>query len=62
MEKRTSAVKELRDLICGNAENTDDLFMGVKEKFGDKPDSLLLRFIRARKFDVARAYELMKGG
>ncbi|KAF7703203.1 retinaldehyde-binding protein 1a [Silurus meridionalis] len=60
-EKRVSAVKELRSLMCEKAENIDDLSMGVKEKFGDKPDSLLLRFIRARKFDVARAYELMKG-
>lgn len=57
-----SAVKELRALICKKAEDKDDVSMGVKEKFGDKPDSLLLRFIRARKFDVARAYELMKGG
>lgn len=57
-----SAVKELRSLIYEKAENRDDLSMGVKEKFGNKPDSLLLRFIRARKFDVARTYELMKGG
>lgn len=57
-----SAVKELRSLICEKARNMDDLSMGVKEKFGNKPDSLLLRFIRARKFEVARAYELMKGG
>ncbi|KAG7327367.1 hypothetical protein KOW79_008973 [Hemibagrus wyckioides] len=62
VEKRVSAVKELRSLICEKAENMDDLSIAVKEKFGNKPDSLLLRFIRARKFDVARAYELVKGG
>ncbi|KAK3533953.1 hypothetical protein QTP70_034942 [Hemibagrus guttatus] len=62
VEKRVSAVKELRSLICEKAENMDDLSMAVMEKFRNKPDSLLLRFIRARKFDVPRAYELMKGG
>ncbi|TSL68169.1 Retinaldehyde-binding protein 1 [Bagarius yarrelli] len=61
-ERRVSAVKELRSLICEKAENTDDLAKSVKEKFETKPDSLLLRFIRARKFDVARTYELLKGG
>lgn len=57
-----SAVQELRSLICDKAENRDDLSIHVNLKFGNKPDSLLLRFIRARKFDVIRAYELMRGG
>lgn len=39
----------------------DDLYKSVEEHFGGKPDSLLLRFIRARKFDVTRAHELMRG-
>lgn len=56
-----SAVKELRSLIKEKAGAGDELSMGVQERFGDKPDSLLLKFIRARKFDVARAHELMKG-
>ncbi|KAG9266574.1 retinaldehyde-binding protein 1-like [Astyanax mexicanus] len=60
-EKRVSSVKELRSLIKEKAGEGDSLSVGVRETFGDKPDSLLLRFIRARKFDVTRAHELMKG-
>ncbi|XP_035272970.1 retinaldehyde-binding protein 1-like [Anguilla anguilla] len=59
-EKRVSAVKELRTIIKENAD-IDELTKGVHDTFGDKPDSLLLRFIRARKNDVNRSYELMKG-
>ena len=43
------------------AAEGDDLAKLVLERFGDTPDSLLLRFLRARKFDVVRAHELMKG-
>lgn len=43
------------------AAEGDDLSKLVLERFGDKPDSLMLRFLRARKFDVVRAHELMKG-
>uniref|UniRef100_A0A3Q3K429 CRAL-TRIO domain-containing protein n=1 Tax=Monopterus albus TaxID=43700 RepID=A0A3Q3K429_MONAL len=60
-EKRASAVKELRGLIKEKADTGDDLVKGVQDTFGEKPDSLLVRFIRARKFDVPRAFELMKG-
>ncbi|KAI1904131.1 hypothetical protein AGOR_G00002530 [Albula goreensis] len=60
-EKKVSAVKELRGMINEKADAGDDLAKGVKEKFGDKPDGLLLRFVRARKYDVARAFDLMKG-
>ncbi|XP_062868404.1 retinaldehyde-binding protein 1a [Trichomycterus rosablanca] len=60
-ERRVSALKDLRSLIREKAEGGDDLSVGVREKFGDKADSLLLRFIRARKFDVTRAHELMRG-
>ncbi|XP_041966426.1 retinaldehyde-binding protein 1b [Alosa sapidissima] len=58
-EKRVSAVKELRGII--KDKGGEDLGKGVLDTFGDKPDGVLLRFIRARKYEVNRAYELMKG-
>uniref|UniRef100_A0A8C8MLZ5 CRAL-TRIO domain-containing protein n=1 Tax=Oncorhynchus tshawytscha TaxID=74940 RepID=A0A8C8MLZ5_ONCTS len=60
-ERRVSSLKELRAMMKEKAGDGDDLAKTVQERFGDKPDSLLLRFIRARKFDVARAHELLKG-
>ena len=60
-EKRVSAVKELRGMIKEKADAGDDLAKGVQNTFGEKPDTLLVRFIRARKYDVPRAFELMKG-
>lgn len=56
-----SAAKELRGIIKEKAEAGDDLAKGVQDTFGEKPDSLLVRFIRARKYDVPRAFDLMKG-
>lgn len=56
-----SSIKELRAMMKEKASEGDDLAKAVQEKFGDRPDSLLLRFIHARKFDVTRAHELMKG-
>lgn len=60
-DKKVSSIKELRATIKEKASEGDDLAKAVQEKFENKPDSLLLRFIRARKFDVTRAHELMKG-
>lgn len=60
-EKRASAIKELRAMIKDKAGQGDEVAKTVQDKFSKEPDSLLLRFIRARKFDVARAHELMKG-
>uniref|UniRef100_A0A8C7S4B1 Retinaldehyde binding protein 1b n=1 Tax=Oncorhynchus mykiss TaxID=8022 RepID=A0A8C7S4B1_ONCMY len=60
-EKRALAVKELRGIIKEKAEAEDDLAKGVLETFGEKPDGMLVRFIRARKYDVPRAFDLMKG-
>ncbi len=56
-----SAVKELRGIIKEKADSGDDLAKGVQDTFGEKPDTVLVRFIRARKYEVNRAYELMKG-
>ncbi|XP_034638638.1 retinaldehyde-binding protein 1 [Trachemys scripta elegans] len=60
-EKRESAVKELRELVRERASGSEDVCKAVAEKVKGKDDSFFLRFIRARKFDVNRAYELLKG-
>ncbi|XP_073320676.1 retinaldehyde-binding protein 1-like [Pagrus major] len=60
-ERRASSLKDLRAMMKERAAEGDDLAKLVVERFGDKPDSLLLRFLRARKFDVVRSHELMKG-
>lgn len=54
-------MKDLRAMMKERAAEGDDLAKLVQERFGDNPDSLLLRFLRARKFDTSRAHELMKG-
>lgn len=60
-ERRASCLKELRTLMQDRASEEEELSKQLLERFGDKPDALLLRFLRARKFDVLRAHELMKG-
>ncbi|GAA6093089.1 retinaldehyde-binding protein 1b [Tachysurus ichikawai] len=60
-EKKVSAVKELKDIIKEKADSGDDLAKAVQDMFTEKPDSMYIRFIRARKYDVNRAFELMKG-
>lgn len=60
-ERRASSVKDLRTVMKERAAEGDNLAKLVLERFGDKPDSLLLRFLRARKFDISRSHELMKG-
>uniref|UniRef100_A0A3P8RM75 CRAL-TRIO domain-containing protein n=1 Tax=Amphiprion percula TaxID=161767 RepID=A0A3P8RM75_AMPPE len=60
-ERRASSLKDLRTTMKDRAAEGDDLAKLVLERFGETPDSLLLRFLRARKFDVIRAHELMKG-
>ncbi|XP_028984482.1 retinaldehyde-binding protein 1-like [Betta splendens] len=60
-ERRVSSLKDLRAIIKARTVEGDDLAKLVLEQFGDKPDSLLLRFLRARKFDIVRSHDLMKG-
>ncbi|XP_058854970.1 retinaldehyde-binding protein 1-like [Acipenser ruthenus] len=60
-EKQESAVKELRALMQKKEDAGEDAGKSVAERMLDKPDAILLRFIRARKYDVTRAYELIKG-
>ncbi|XP_074405860.1 retinaldehyde-binding protein 1 [Zonotrichia albicollis] len=59
-EKREVAVKALRELVQERAGG-EDVCQKVAEKVQERDDSFLLRFIRARKFDVHRAYDLLKG-
>ncbi|XP_053128713.1 retinaldehyde-binding protein 1 [Hemicordylus capensis] len=60
-EKRELAVKELRELVQERARGGEDICKAVAEKVKDKDEAFFLRFIRARKFDVSRAYDLIKG-
>ncbi|CAF99866.1 unnamed protein product, partial [Tetraodon nigroviridis] len=60
-DRRASSVRDLRALMKERAAEGDDLAKLVQERFGATPDALLLRFLRARKFDISRSHELMKG-
>lgn len=60
-EQREAAVRALRELVQERA-GSEDVCKAVAEKMQGKDDSFFLRFIRARKFDVHRAYDLLKGG
>jgi len=60
-EQREVAVKALRELVQERASG-EEVCKAVAEKVQGKDDSFFLRFIRARKFDVHRAYDLLKGG
>ncbi|KAJ6662759.1 hypothetical protein lerEdw1_010963 [Lerista edwardsae] len=60
-EKRELAVKELQELVQERASGGEDICKAVAEKVKDEDSAFFLRFIRARKFDVGRAYELIKG-
>ncbi|KAM6409413.1 retinaldehyde-binding protein 1 [Rhynochetos jubatus] len=59
-EQREAAVKALRELVQERA-GSEEVCKAVAEKVQGKDDSFFLRFIRARKFDVHRAYDLLKG-
>lgn len=60
-EQRAVAVKALRELVQERAGG-EEVCKAVADKVQGKDDSFFLRFIRARKFDVHRAYDLLKGG
>ncbi|XP_032906242.1 retinaldehyde-binding protein 1 isoform X2 [Amblyraja radiata] len=60
-EKRVACVTELQNLVQDSASSGEEFAKIVLEKTKDKDDSFFLRFIRARKFDVKRSYELLKG-
>uniref|UniRef100_A0A8C5YE85 Retinaldehyde binding protein 1 n=1 Tax=Microcebus murinus TaxID=30608 RepID=A0A8C5YE85_MICMU len=60
-ETRAQAVQELRELVQEQAASGEELAVAVAERVRDKDSAFLLRFIRARKFNVGRAYELLRG-
>uniref|UniRef100_UPI00398E9181 retinaldehyde-binding protein 1-like n=1 Tax=Pristiophorus japonicus TaxID=55135 RepID=UPI00398E9181 len=60
-EKRVICVKELQKLVLDTAETGEEICKTVLEKTKDKDDAFFLRFVRARKYDVKRSYDLLKG-
>ncbi|XP_012319293.1 retinaldehyde-binding protein 1 isoform X1 [Aotus nancymaae] len=60
-ETREEAVRELQEMVQAQAASGEELAVAVAERVQDKDSSFFLRFIRARKFNVARAYELLRG-
>ncbi|XP_006885235.1 PREDICTED: retinaldehyde-binding protein 1 [Elephantulus edwardii] len=60
-ETRSEMVQELQDLVREQAATGEELAQAVAERVQGRDTTFFLRFIRARKFDVKRAYELLKG-
>ncbi|XP_067827255.1 retinaldehyde-binding protein 1a isoform X2 [Heptranchias perlo] len=60
-EKREICVKQLQKLVLETAETGEEICKTVYRKTKDKDNSFFLRFVRARKYDVNRSYELLKG-
>ncbi|KAK2107469.1 Retinaldehyde-binding protein 1 [Saguinus oedipus] len=60
-ETREEAVRELQEMVQAQAASGEELAVAVAERVQDKDSGFFLRFIRARKFNVARAYELLRG-
>ena len=60
-ETREEVVRELQELVQAEAASGQELARAVAERVQGRDSAFFLRFIRARKFDVGRAYELLRG-
>ncbi|ELK18258.1 Retinaldehyde-binding protein 1 [Pteropus alecto] len=60
-ETREEVIRELRKLVQAQAASGQELARAVAEKVQGRDSAFFLRFIRARKFHVGRAYELLRG-
>lgn len=60
-ETREEAVRELQELVRAQADCGPELARAVAQKVQGRDSAFFLRFIRARKFHVGRAYELLRG-
>ncbi|XP_063494662.1 retinaldehyde-binding protein 1 isoform X2 [Symphalangus syndactylus] len=60
-ETREEAVRELQEMVQAQAASGEELAVAVAERVQEKDSGFFLRFIRARKFNVGRAYELLRG-
>lgn len=54
-------VRQLQALVRAQADSGQELARAVAEKVQGRDSAFFLRFIRARKFHVGRAYELLRG-
>ncbi|XP_036133984.1 retinaldehyde-binding protein 1 isoform X2 [Molossus molossus] len=60
-ETREEVVRQLQELVRVQAASGQELARAVAEKAQGRDSAFFLRFIRARKFNVGRAYELLRG-
>ena len=58
-DTRSQCLTELKQMI--QEQSSTDLGKAILKEFENNDDAYLLCFLRARKFDVPRTYNLMKG-